>query len=245
MRPRSTPLHPPPPLSQAREQQASHLSRIQHMRPMIDTRAPRSVQQSSTKRLIAQEGEPRREGARGGGGRKACVAWQGVPPSLRSPPSHPPPPERYAQIEHENRLLLSRMSEILIKPGGDNSYAQGARRGYSSRGEAPARPRSVSLHEPARRAEHARVQRANLSLLARLQATRPVLSASAWARDATANAVLVARISEFAASRSAGAEGARGAEGAEQTEAAGGSAPLPGFEAPANATAGELSWSWS
>ena len=112
--------------------------------------------------------------------------------------------ERYAKIEHENRLLLSRMSEILIKPGGDNSYAQGARHGYSSRGEAPAasydgqgRRRARSLHGTGKKRELARITRDNLALLGRLQGIKPVLNSKKWAKDAAENALLVASISEY------------------------------------------------
>ena len=123
-----------------------------------------------------------------------------------------PPAERYAKIEHENRLLLQRMSEILVKPGGANSYAQGAARGFASRGEAPPAHagggrRSRSLNSSGKRRELERITHANLALLARLQGVKPVLSRAAWERHAEANAALVETISEY------GGAGARGIYG--------------------------------
>ena len=172
-----------------------------------------------------------------------CCHIRHLPPRL-------PPPERYSKIEHENRLLLGRMSEILTKPGGDNSYAQGARHGYTSRGEAPARGRAASLSAPAQRAESARIARANLALLGRLQATKPVLSARTWAQEAAANAALVARISEYAVpstSPIAASQAAGSAHDGYPSETLPPLAtPLPGFSVPATAaTAGSLSWSFS
>lgn len=110
--------------------------------------------------------------------------------------------ERYSRIEHENRLLLARMSEILVKPGGDNSYSQVSQHSYASRGQAPPTNmqrgrRSRSLNNSGKKLELARITRDNLALLGRLQQVKPVLDRQKWALDASANDKLVASISEY------------------------------------------------
>lgn len=113
--------------------------------------------------------------------------------------------ERLAAIERGNRLLLGRMAAILTAPpgaGGGASLGGRPTRGYAVRGEAPPpggparRPPGGPGSASAAR-EAARVTAANLALLGRLQAVKPVLSRAGWAADAAANAALVRRISEF------------------------------------------------
>ena len=78
--------------------------------------------------------------------------------------------DRYAQIEHENRLLLSKMSDIMQKGSVDN-VSQAWQYGHS-------------LNRRNRKKELERITEANQHILRRIQGVTPYYNHWQWVRSA-------------------------------------------------------------
>lgn len=91
--------------------------------------------------------------------------------------------DRYSQIEHENRVLLSRMSGIMNKSAMD-TVSEAWTYGHS-------------LNRDRRRRELQRISEENLGILKRIQAVQPVYSAEKWEEERMLQEQLVEAISEY------------------------------------------------
>ncbi|KAA0146179.1 hypothetical protein FNF27_05322 [Cafeteria roenbergensis] len=95
--------------------------------------------------------------------------------------------DRFAQIEHENRLLLHRMSEIMNRRTLDNTSSE-AKFGRS-------------LNRDARKKELHRITAENQAILRRIQGAEPVYNHWKWEEEGIKHAKLVDSICEFPAAR--------------------------------------------
>jgi hypothetical protein len=118
--------------------------------------------------------------------------------------------DRYAQIEHENRLLLSKMSDIMQKGSIDNVSA--------------AWQYGHSLNRRNRKAELERITEANGHILRRIQGVTPYYNHWEWEEQAIVAEKLAANLSVFKprGSKSGTAGGHGGAGGLGPTAAGGG-----------------------
>lgn len=120
------------------------------------------------------------------------VFWPSESPTLASPLSSQPlcfraSADRFAQIEHENRLLLHRMSEIMNRRTLDNTSSE-AKFGRS-------------LNRDARKKELHRITSENQAILRRIQGAEPVYNHWKWEEEGIKHAKLVDSICEFPAAR--------------------------------------------
>ena len=106
--------------------------------------------------------------------------------------------DRYAQIEHENRLLLSKMSDIMQKGSVDN-VSQAWQYGHS-------------LNRRNRKKELERITEANQHILRRIQGVTPYYNHWQWVRSA-ARGGRRRRAAPSARRRARGAERAASATG--------------------------------
>lgn len=107
--------------------------------------------------------------------------------SLSLPPTVLASADRFAQIEHENRLLLHRMSEIMNRRTLDNTSSE-AKFGRS-------------LNRDARKKELHRITSENQAILRRIQGAEPVYNHWKWEEEGIKHAKLVDSICEFPAAR--------------------------------------------
>jgi len=91
--------------------------------------------------------------------------------------------DRYAQIEHENRLLLSKMSDIMQKGSMDN-VSNAWQYGHS-------------LNRTNRRKELQRITEENQSILRRIQGVQPFYDHWKWEEEAIKAEKLAESISEY------------------------------------------------
>lgn len=91
--------------------------------------------------------------------------------------------ERYAKIEHENRVLLSKMGEIMQKNTLDN-VSREYRYGHS-------------LNRVARKRELQRITQENAQILRRIQGTMPMYNHWQWEKERADQERLVANICEY------------------------------------------------
>jgi hypothetical protein len=91
--------------------------------------------------------------------------------------------DRFAQIEHENRLLLHRMSEIMSRKTIDNASSS--------------LKFGKSLNRESRKRELQRITRENQSILRRIQSAEPVYNHWKWEEEGIAHAKLVESMQEY------------------------------------------------
>lgn len=91
--------------------------------------------------------------------------------------------ERYAKIEHENRLLLAKMSEIMRK-GSLDMVSKSHKYGRS-------------MNRSARKKELQRITQENQKILRRLRTVQPVYSHWKWEEDRIKSEKYLETISEF------------------------------------------------
>lgn len=89
--------------------------------------------------------------------------------------------EKYAKIEHENRLLLQKMSDIRFK-GGDVATRQ--------------KVKGHSLNRERRNRELTKIMEENFALYERLQSSKPTYSRYKWEEDDRQRRKMVVNISE-------------------------------------------------
>jgi len=104
--------------------------------------------------------------------------------------------DRYAQIEHENRLLLSKMSDIMQKGSIDN-VSEAWQYGHS-------------LNRLNRKKELQRITEANQHILRRIQGVTPYYNHWEWEEEAIKAEKLAAQLSVFKPRASVRSSGARG-----------------------------------
>lgn len=92
--------------------------------------------------------------------------------------------DRYARIEHENRLLLTKMSDIMTKKGGVDNVSTAWSYGRS-------------LNRATRAKELRRITEDNLRILHRIQTVSPEYDHAKWEEDRLRQEKLVASICEF------------------------------------------------
>lgn len=104
-----------------------------------------------------------------------------VTPCLPSPAA--PLADRYSQIEHENRILLSKMSEMM-KHSTMDLHAKSYRYGHS-------------LNRDRRRHELQRITQDNQKILRRIQYAMPQYNHWEWEEDRKKQEQLLRRIGEY------------------------------------------------
>ena len=92
--------------------------------------------------------------------------------------------EKYARIEHENRLLLTKMSEIMTRPAAMDNVNNSWQFGHS-------------LNRDRRAKELRRITEENLKILRRIQGVTPKYSHLEWEEDRIRQERLLDSIAEF------------------------------------------------
>ena len=104
--------------------------------------------------------------------------------------------DTYARIEHENRLLLSKMSDIMTRGAGAGVGATAGAGAGACAGAAAAMSRS--LNRGLRAKELRRIEADNLRLLHRIQSVTPMIDHAQLEADRRRSAALAQSMSRFA-----------------------------------------------
>lgn len=207
--------------AEVKKQQEAHKRRIAAMKPSLDTKPPpehRHLYRNAKKEQVMegkfmQRGRAARRTAKPWRTRpwSGCSAWSllqldttahstassfhctvGTKPSTTfSILAWNPLTDRYAKIEHENRLLLTKMSDIMTRRGAVDNVSTAWQYGRS-------------LNRSTRARELRRITEENLRILHRIQTVEPMYDHAKWEEERMRQERLVDSICEFKRGRGAG-----------------------------------------